>query len=204
MKLQQLRYYEAAGRLRSITRAAEEMHVSQPSVSMAIQELEREFGLVLIQRKYQGFALTAEGEMLLEHAKELLHHADNVSEQMSILGRRRRPVRLGVPPMIGALVLPELHRSIERICPDLLLVTEELGAKMLVQELKNGTLDLAFISYCDALLPELEHIDFSPMEIVWCARTDHPLNGKGWLTPRNSKTSRWSFFKAVSSSTKWF
>ena len=61
MKLQQLRYFVTACRLCSISRAAETLHISQPSVSMAIRELEREFGVSLIARRYQGFALTEEG-----------------------------------------------------------------------------------------------------------------------------------------------
>lgn len=101
MKLQQLRYFCAACRMRSLSRAAESLHVSQPSVSMAIRELEREFGVSLIARRYQGFALTEEGTALWEMAQSLLRHADHMSSQMQALGQRRRPVRLGVPPMIG-------------------------------------------------------------------------------------------------------
>ena len=183
MKLQQLRYFEAAGRQRSITRAAEELHVSQPSVSMAVQELEREFGLSLIRRKYQGFSLTEEGAFLLDQAQELLRHADSVSEHMSELGRRRRAVRLGMPPMIGAVVLPELCRALELRCPDLLVNIQELGAKALLQELVNDTLDLAFVSHSEPLPPELDSVGFSPMEIIWCARSDHPLASRESVTP---------------------
>lgn len=58
MKLHQLQYFCAACRYGNITKAADELHVSQPSISMAIRDLEREFGLSLIQRTNRGFSVT--------------------------------------------------------------------------------------------------------------------------------------------------
>ena len=129
MKLQQLRYFEAACRLGSVSRAAEALRVSQPAVSMAIRELEREFGVALTVKRYQGFDLTVDGKILLEMSGSLLRHADHVSEQMCLRGRRRRPVRLGMPPMIGTVLLPVLYRALNFLEPDILLSTEELGTK---------------------------------------------------------------------------
>ena len=60
MKLQQLRYFKAACQYSSLTTAAKALHVSQPSISTAIHELEREFDIQLMERRYQGFTLTAE------------------------------------------------------------------------------------------------------------------------------------------------
>ena len=61
MKLSQLRYFQAACHLGSITAAAQLLHISQPSISAAIKELETEFGVSLLNRKYRGFSLTHEG-----------------------------------------------------------------------------------------------------------------------------------------------
>jgi DNA-binding transcriptional LysR family regulator len=175
MKLQQLRYFEATCRLGSISRAAEALHVSQPSVSMAIRELEREFGVALIARRYQGFSLTEEGASLQEMADSLLRHADHVADQMRALGRQRRPVRLGVPPMIGTVLLPVLYRQLESRYPDLLLATEELGTKTLIHDLRENVLDAAFVSHHTPLPPEFDAVPITAMEVVWCAPRSHPL-----------------------------
>lgn len=178
MKLQQLRYFTATCQLGSLSRAAESLHVSQPSVSMAIRELEREFGVSLIARRYQGFTLTEEGAALWEMAQSLLRHADHVSAQMQALGQRRRPVRLGMPPMIGTVLLPRLYREMARRCPELLLETEELGTKTLLHDLRENALDLAFVTHRQPLAPEFGAAPVTTLEILWCARPDHPLAGK--------------------------
>ena len=69
MKLSQLRYFQAACRCGGVTAAAELLHLSQPSVTAAIKELESEFGLALLDRKHRGFSLTKEGQLLLEQCK---------------------------------------------------------------------------------------------------------------------------------------
>ncbi len=178
MKLQQLRYFEATCHLGSISRAAESLHVSQPSVSMAIRDLEREFGVSLIARRYQGFSLTEEGAILRELAESLLRHADHVYDRMQALGRQRRPVRLGVPPMIGTALLPTLYRRLADRYPDLLLATEELGTKTLIRDLRENVLDMAFVSHYAPLPTEFEAVPVTDMEVVWCTLPDHSLAGK--------------------------
>ena len=76
MKLHQLQYFCAACRYGNITKAADELHVSQPSISMAIRDLEREFGLSLIQRTNRGFSVTKEGAYFYEKAEILLEQAE--------------------------------------------------------------------------------------------------------------------------------
>lgn len=196
MKLQQLRYFEATCRLGSISRAAEELHVSQPSVSMAIRELEREFGVALIARRYQGFSLTEEGSILQEMAESLLRHADHLSGRMQALGRQRRPVRLGVPPMIGTALLPALYREIGRRYPDLLLATEELGTKTLIHDLRENVLDAAFVSHHTPLPPEFESVSITAMEIVWCAPKSHPLANMPAVSAEQLEDEPLAFFQS--------
>lgn len=175
MKLQQLRYFEAACRLNNISRAAEELHVSQPSVSAAIRELEDEFGLSLISRHYQGFTITDEGKILLEMAIALLDHADRVSDKMCMLGKQRRPVRLGIPPMSANLLLSSIYKKLKEQLPDILLATKEVGGITLIHDLRECTLDVSFLTHIDPLPSFLDSISLSSLEAVWCARPDHPL-----------------------------
>lgn len=196
MKLQQLRYFETTCRLGSLSRAAEELHVSQPSVSMAIRELEREFGVSLIARRYQGFSLTEEGTALKEMAESLLRHADHVSNRMQELGRQRRPVRLGVPPMIGTALLPALYRKLSVQYPDLQLATEELGTKTLIHDLRENVLDVAFVSHTSPLPAEFDVIPITTMEIVWCAVPEHPLAQQEALTAEHLVDEPLVFFQS--------
>ena len=103
MKLFQLRYFCEACRFKNITRAAASLHVSQPAVTMAVQALENEFGLKLIERGERGFSLTADGEFFYREALAILGRGDALTEAMD---ERRRlgeaSLRFGSTPMAGA------------------------------------------------------------------------------------------------------
>ena len=194
MKLQQLRYFYAACYYKSISHAAEKLHVSQPSVSMAIRELEREFGAPLISRCYKGFVLTEEGTALEEMAESLLRHADQVNEEMLSFGRRQKPVRMGIPPMIGTAVLPFLYNELRTKCPDILLNCEETGAKALMHDLKENILDLVLSAHADPRPKEFETITIARTEMLWCALPDHPLAVHKAITPELLKNEPMVFF----------
>lgn len=95
MKLMRLSCFSAACRLGSITRAAAQLHISQPLVSAAIRELEAEFGYALLARQGKRFAFTAEGAVFLKEADRLLSHAENFETAMKQLTRGPRRIRGG-------------------------------------------------------------------------------------------------------------
>lgn len=74
MTLNQLRYFCTASRCHSITKAAEELYVTQPTVSTAIRDLEIEFGISLFYRKGNQLILTGEGETLYEKVNYILQY----------------------------------------------------------------------------------------------------------------------------------
>ena len=61
MELRQLEYFQAVSRLQNFTRAAEELHVAQPSITSAIHKLEEELGVILFDRSQKKITLTSEG-----------------------------------------------------------------------------------------------------------------------------------------------
>ncbi|OUN06514.1 hypothetical protein B5G43_08890 [Flavonifractor sp. An92] len=178
MTLQQLRYFQAACRYHSITGAAEALHISQPSISIAIRELEHEFGLKLTARRYQGFSLTPEGEELLTLADGLLAHTDQVLSHMRDLSQRHYPIRLGMPPMVGMTLLPHLYTHVVPRHPDLTVSTREGGGNMLLRGLLEKTLDLAFITHDQPLGEEFQVLPLMSTETVWCVSRDHPMAGR--------------------------
>ena len=72
MTLLQLKYFQVACKHKNITRAMEELHISQPSITSAIKNLEKEFDTILLVRGKTGFSLTEAGEELLKLAEKLL------------------------------------------------------------------------------------------------------------------------------------
>jgi len=195
MTLQQLRYFDAACRLKSISRAAASFNVSQPSVSMAIRELEREFGVPLISKRYQGFELTEEGVALQEMTESFLRHAAHISEHMLSFSQRRT-VRLGIPPMIGTVLLPVLYKQLDLRYPNLIISTEEFGTKTLINDLQENSLDLAFLTHQAPLPASLDSIPITNMEIVWCALHDHPLSNQSEVSVEQLENEPLVFFRS--------
>lgn len=178
MTLQQLRYFQAACRHHSITGAAEALHISQPSVSIAIRELEREFGLKLTVRRYQGFVLTPEGEELLALADSLLLHTEQVLTHMRELGRRHHPIRLGIPPMVASILLPHLYTHFCPRHPDIAVSTLEGGGNVLLRWLLDNTLDISFVTHNAPLGEAFCTLPLVSTETVWCVPREHPMAGQ--------------------------
>ena len=104
MTLQQLTYFQAACRYKNISRAAEELHISQPSVSSAIKNLEEEFGVRLIVRGRVGFTLTEAGEEFFALAEGMLEHADRLQSIMIDKGRKDKKIRLDFSRRISVMI----------------------------------------------------------------------------------------------------
>ena len=108
MTLNQLRYFCTASRCHSITKAAEELYVTQPTVSTAIRDLEIEFGISLFYRKGNQLILTGEGETLYEKANYILQYCTELQSDCFGLSRNKPPIRIGIPPMLSTVFFPEL------------------------------------------------------------------------------------------------
>ena len=105
MNFTQLKYFEVICSCGSVSKAAEVLHISQPSLSMAIRELETEYGVFLFKRHHKGVSLTPEGETLLALSRDILTRVEDMTAIMKDLGRGRKILKLGLPPMIGSLFL---------------------------------------------------------------------------------------------------
>ena len=77
MKLLQLKYFYTVCRYGSITKAADKLFVSQPTISFCIKELEEEFGVKLFHRKHNRLRLTVEGQFFCEKVKYILQSVDS-------------------------------------------------------------------------------------------------------------------------------
>ncbi|MEU8953357.1 LysR substrate-binding domain-containing protein [Streptomyces sp. NPDC048518] len=146
MQFQQLHYFVAVAEARHFTRAAEQVHVSQPSLSQQIRALEKELGAELFSRARGNIALTDAGEALLPLARRILADADTARIEVQELAQLRRGrIRLGATPSVCTGLLPEVLRAFHDRHPGIQLLIEEGGSHDLVRELARGALDLALV-----------------------------------------------------------
>lgn len=178
MNLVQLRYFKAVCTYQSVSAAAEYLHISQPSLSSAIKELETEFGVVLFNRRHRGMVLTEAGEKLLCMCDDLLTRADRIESVMNELGGERRVLKLGVPPMIGSLILPRIYNEFAAENPDVSLEIFEGGRSELTRLLSEGFLDMAFVPHNRPIEKGFLAECVGQLEIVCCVAKNHSLANK--------------------------
>jgi LysR family hydrogen peroxide-inducible transcriptional activator len=147
MKLSVLRYLVAFADEGSISKAAERCHVSQPTLSVALQNLEAELGVPLIERNKGHLALTDLGWQVVAQARKTLDEARRI-ELVAELGKDPRAgnFRLGVIHTIGPYLLPELIGAMKQVAPQMHLFIEESMTALLADYLKYGTVDAAIIA----------------------------------------------------------
>lgn len=195
MKLSQLHYFVTVCRYGSIARAVDVLHISQPSISAAIRELEHEFGVNLFIREGKSLTLTHEGQSLFEQAEDLLKHAEKIERQMLNAGHNRKTLRIGVPPMIGSLILPQVFSRFSDDAGIHLEITEA-GHNKLVSELKNTTLDLAFLPHDGPVAPELGSAPIQMLETVFVTSENNPLAARSSVSFPELRDNRLILFQS--------
>jgi LysR family hydrogen peroxide-inducible transcriptional activator len=145
--LRQLQYLKLLAEHGAFGRAAEAAHVTQPTLSAGIQELEKTLGAPVVDRARSGVILTAVGEealrratIILNEAEELLEAAKNAGQPLT--GR----FRLGVIPTIAPFLLPRVLPKLRQQFPKLRLFLREDLTQRLIAALKAGQLDAALIA----------------------------------------------------------
>ena len=159
MKLTQLEYFCVAARYHNITKAAKELFVTQPSISNAIRTLEEEFGVNLFFRNNNKLTLTPEGELFYKSAEELLAHADSVESEFHELRKKIIPIRIGIPPMLGTIYLPELYFSLKKNFPEVDFRLYEFGSIKACNLVLEEKLDVAIVNAEQpAIATKIKHV----------------------------------------------
>jgi LysR family transcriptional regulator, hydrogen peroxide-inducible genes activator len=147
VSLKQFRYFLAVARTGHFGAAAERCAVTQPALSMQIQELEKELGLQLLERRPKGAGLTPGGrEIAVRAARVLADVRDLVDSARHLAGGFSGPFHFGAIPSIAPYLLPQLLPLIRARHPDLDLHLRETQTQRLLAELVEGDLDLVLLA----------------------------------------------------------
>ncbi|MFN4183906.1 MAG: hydrogen peroxide-inducible genes activator, partial [Hyphomonas sp.] len=183
--LRQLQFLVALGESGSFSRAAEACHVTQPTLSAGIKELEDLFGVSLAERESRGATLTHAGEIAVARASALLADAHALVQAVTSAGALfSGPFHLGAIPTIAPFVLPQIVGQLTRRYPELKLYLTEDRTHRLIDQLRARTLDAAFIALpWDA--PGIEMMTLFDDEFLLAAPAGHPLSRKNGLSPED-------------------
>ena len=184
MNITQLKYFYAVATYHTVSLAAQHLYISQPSLSNAIKELEREFAVSLFYRRYNGMFLTPEGMKLFNSTKELLSRYDEVERMMHRLGKDTKQLRLGIPPMISSFIFADIYKDFVLKNTDIELVITEKGRYELLDQLNDGLLDVVLLPHTKPFDISISAKKIGTLEIVCCANKNHPLLAHKTVAPK--------------------
>lgn len=145
MNFNYLVYFQTVYAYRNISKAALELHVSQPAVSYAISELENELGVRLFQRERRGLSPTEEGDVFYAQVCRILAQCENAKQAVRAVANQRNRLRIGVAPMSGMTVFPAIYERLKTQCPWIELEVYEDSSYNLVKKLEAENLDAVII-----------------------------------------------------------
>lgn len=156
MELRQLEYFVRVAEMGGFTRAATALGVAQPALSRQVRRLEVELRQNLLARNGRGAVPTEAGQVLLAHARGILHQVERARDELARLrGGLAGQVGLGLPPSVArALAVPLMQAFRQQLPEARLSITEALSAG-LQEHVMSGRLDIAVL-YNAAPTPDLE------------------------------------------------
>lgn len=162
LTLRQLQYAVAVADSLSFGRAAECCHVSQPSLSAQLAQMEKALGVRLFERDRRRVMVTAAGREIIERARLILQSADKLVELASrVSDPLSGTLRIGVIPTIAPYLLPHLTAPLGKAYPRLTVLWTENKTHVLLRDLEIGALDAALLAL------EAVNGDFQQESLAW-------------------------------------
>ncbi|MGN0906876.1 MAG: LysR family transcriptional regulator [Bullifex sp.] len=190
MTLNQLRYFCTASRCRSVTGAAAELFVTQPAVSLAIKDLENEFGVTLFYRQGNTLMLTDEGERIYEKATYILEYCNEMEADITGIASKRTPVRIGIPPVFGAFFFPSLFDEFTHLHPDIKLQLAEYGSVRAADMVQNDELDVSIVNMEMYDIDRFNRSVLRKDQVVYFVSPSHPLADRSVVTTEDIVNER--------------
>lgn len=194
MELKQLIYFQEVAKCKSITKAAEQIPISQPALSKSIKSLEEELGTSLIIRTNKMIDLTDAGNMVLAYAQEITGLVDEMQLTLSDLTNFSvGQLNIGLPPFIGSLFFPKVMKNFHHCYPDIKLDITEYGGARVVKSVEEGEFELGV-----AVLPLDEQIfNIYPIvteEMKLIVHKNHPLASHEEVNVKDLRDEEFIFY----------
>jgi DNA-binding transcriptional LysR family regulator len=178
MDIRQLHYFLEVAREGSFSKASQNLHLSQPTLSKMVKTMEEELDVLLFNRSTRWIELTDAGELVLNHAQMIMKSIDNLNSAIAELKNiKQGKLKIGLPPLIGASFFPKIIGEFHNLYPNIDIQLLEYGGKMVEKGLLEGSIDLGVV-----VLPvneeHFEVVSIVERELVLIVNSSHPLAEK--------------------------
>jgi LysR family hydrogen peroxide-inducible transcriptional activator len=147
MNLQQIEYIVALDKYKSFSKAAEACFITQATLSTMVKKLEEELNMVIFDRKTNPIITTDSGKEIIEEAKKILIHSNNLKILPSKLkGKIEGELKIGIIPTIASNLLHRVIPNLLNKYPNLKLKINEITTSNIINQLKNGEIDVGIVS----------------------------------------------------------
>ena len=179
MTLNQLLYFQTIARLEHFHRAAEELNVSQPSLSRSMASLESELSIILFERQGRNVRLTKYGRLFLEHVDSILKEVSLAETHMRQLAGSKGHVDIAYVFSLAGHYIPDIVRQFlkQKKNAEITFNFYQLHTAELIDGLKKDRFDIIFGSYVDNE-PDIQFIPIINQEMVVILPEGHPLEHK--------------------------
>ena len=178
MTLTQMKYFIEVCKCKNITKAAFILHVSQPTVTISMKDLEAETGLNLFKREGKKLSITNEGEFLLSKIGAILNSVEQLDNDILDLVNTKNHIKLALPLQVGSYLIPMIFEEFKRGHPEINLEIMEFGGMDSLRMVNNEELDLAITIYESDFCSGLIYTKLFDSECCFCTNIEHPLASK--------------------------
>ena len=178
MELRHIRYFLAAAHLQNFTNAADALHITQPTLSHQIKQLEEEIGCNLFDRVGRSVRLTQAGELFWEYAKRMVQEVDSATDAIHDLGNLRHgKLTIGVFSSFSASLLPPILAHFSAAYPGIRITVLELPTGEMEKRLREGELNFG-IAYGPPAGDQVMAEELFKEQLALVVGRLHPLFGK--------------------------
>lgn len=177
--LTDLRLFIYIAEQKSLTKAAERLHLSLAAASNRVKEMESRFGVRLLYRENKGVQLSPAGETMLVHAQQFMQQVERMKSEMQQYNNGiKGHIRIFANTTAVTEFMPEVLGDFLARHPHVNVAMEERLNHDIVRAVQEGTADIGVVAGLSAA-PGLEFINFSTDHLVLATRPGHPLAGAG-------------------------
>ncbi|MEW9668493.1 LysR family transcriptional regulator [Ammoniphilus sp. 3BR4] len=183
MELRQLRYFMEVAEREHVSEAAEHLQVAQSAISLQISKLEAELGVTLFERIGRNVKLTPIGKIFLIHTKTAIKAIDFAKEQIDeYLDPEHGTIKIGYPTSLASYLLPTVVSAYKAEHPNVSFHLRQGSYSYLMDAVKNGEINLAFIGPVPKKAPDIEADILFTESFSALVPADHPLSDRKSLS----------------------
>ncbi|MFA8438458.1 LysR family transcriptional regulator [Pueribacillus sp. YX66] len=183
MDIRQLEYFMEVAKQLNFTKAASTLHISQPSLSKTIKNMEDTLGVPLFYRSAKQLELTDAGKALLTNAKTVIDAFNNLTSELTdVVNLKKGEVRIGIPPIIGAAFFSTIISQYIESYPGIQVTLTEVGSKKIKDGVDEGTLDIGLICNLPIQKGSFETIKLLKDPLMLIVHHEHQLASKPFIT----------------------